>query len=67
MPYFSYHKTAKKLINEGKLLDYYIVQEYHGIKPALILIFNDERHPVMPIRQHKFKEYFDIISNITID
>ena len=57
MAYFNYHATAKKLIKDGKLANYSFVQEYHGVKPALLLFFNDEKHPVVIIREHKFLEY----------
>ena len=61
MPYFNYHATAKHLILEGKLKHFYFCEEYNGIRPALVLIFDDARHPIMPIRQHKFAEYFDLL------
>ena len=57
MPYFNYHATAKKLINEGKLIEYRFVKRYRNISPALVLVFDDAKHPVMPIREHRFKEY----------
>ena len=61
MAYFNYHQTAKKLITEGKLISYQIVDEYNGISPALVLVFNDDVHPVMPIRQERFFEYLTLI------
>ena len=61
MPYFNYHATAKRLINEGKLVDHYIVERYRQISPALVLVFDDPRHPVMPIREHRWEEYFAIL------
>lgn len=57
MPYFNYHATAKKLIKDGKLKGYYFTENHKGIRPALVLIFNDISHPVMPIRQHRWEEY----------
>lgn len=65
MGYFNYHATAKKLIKNGKLKEYQFVSEYNGIKDVLLLIFNDERHPFMPIRKERWREYFDILG-ITI-
>ena len=62
MSYFNYHATAKKLIKDGKLTDFYITEKYGNISPALILIFNDEKHPIMPIRQHKWSEYFALLN-----
>ena len=38
MPYFNYHATAKRLIFEGKLIDYYFTESYKNISPALVLI-----------------------------
>lgn len=61
MAYFNYHQTAMKLIKEGKLISYQIVDEYNGISPALVLVFNDDIHPVMPIRQDKFSMYLEVI------
>jgi hypothetical protein len=63
MSYFNYHKTAKKLIADGKLTNFYFTEEYNGIKPALVLLFNDARHPVMPIREHRFDEYIQILKD----
>ena len=61
MGYFNYHATAKKLIKTGKLTKYYFIENYNGIRPALILIFDDISHPVMPIRENHFDEYVSLI------
>ena len=61
MPYFNYHATAKRLIFEGKLIDYYFTESYKNISPALVLIFDDSRHGVMPIRQEHFDEYLPLL------
>lgn len=37
MSYFNYHAKAKNLIAEGHLVDYEIVDNWNGIKPALVL------------------------------
>lgn len=60
--YYNYHATAKKLIQEGKLINWYITEKYNNIRPALVLEFDDAKHPVMPIRQHKWDEYFLLIN-----
>lgn len=57
MPYFNYHATAKGLIAAGKLRGFRLVPRYGRISPALLLFFEDERHPVMPIREGRFAEY----------
>ncbi|MBE5750354.1 MAG: thermostable hemolysin delta-VPH [Clostridiales bacterium] len=61
MPYFNYHATAKTLIKKGKLLGYYFTEKYNAISPALVLLFDDKTHPVMPIREYRFSEYLDIL------
>ena len=59
MAYFNYHAKVKRLIFEGKLTGYKFVDEYNGIRPALVLYFIDEKP--MPIRQHRWEEYIDIL------
>lgn len=61
MPYFSYHATAKKLIAEGKLTGYYFAKKHRAIAPALVLLFDDPKHPVMPIREHRWAEYLSLL------
>ncbi len=61
MSYFNYHGTIKKLIADGKLIGYKFVGEYHGISPALLLFFDDAKHPIIPVREHRFQEYLRII------
>jgi len=61
MPFFNYHATVKRLINEGKLIDYYFTERYKNISPALVLVFDDHTHPIMPIREHRFDEYIRIL------
>ena len=61
MGYFHYHGTAKKLIRQGRLTEGRIVKGYKGISPALLLFFDDEKHPVMPIRPDRFEEYAVIL------
>ena len=61
MPYFNYHATAKHLICSGKLIRHYFTESYRGISPALVLVFDDPAHPVMPIRAHRFDEYLPLL------
>jgi len=63
MGYFNYHATAKKLLKDGKLKRYYFVEQYKTISPALVLEFDDLKHPVMPIRKHKWHEYLPLLSD----
>lgn len=60
MGYFNYHAKAKNLIEDGHLTRFEIVQNWNGISPALVLYFDNNRP--MPIRQHKFDEYFALIN-----
>ena len=61
MAYFNYHAKVKKLIKEGKLIDYYFTENYNGISPALVLVFKNEKHKLMPIRKHKWEEYLPLL------
>ena len=61
MGYFNYHAAAHRLIAEGKLKGYYLTERHNAISPALVLQFDDPRHPVMPIRQERWDEYLAII------
>ena len=63
MAYFNYHATAKRLIKDKKLKGYSFVEEYHGISPALLLFFDDVKHPVMPIREQRFCEYEKLLAD----
>ena len=60
MGYFNYHAKAKALINGGHLVGFEIVDNWNGIKPALVLHFDNNRS--MPIRQHKWDEYWGLIN-----
>lgn len=60
MGYFNYHAKAKGLIAEGHLVDYKIVDNWNGIKPALVLYF-DNNKPI-PIREYRFDEYMELLT-----
>lgn len=62
MSYYNYHAVAKRLILEGKLIKYEFRDEYHGIKPALVLFF-ENRKP-MPIRSYRWEEYLPFLINL---
>ena len=64
MPYYNYHATVKRLIAEGKLLEYSFVDRYRNIAPALLLFFDDAKHPVMPIREERWEEYYPLLSHL---
>lgn len=60
MKYFNYHAKIKKLICEGHLVDFEIVEKWNNISPALILYFDNSKP--MPIREYRWNEYFDLIN-----
>lgn len=59
MAYFNYHAKAKNLIKSGHCTNAEVVENYKGISPALVLYF-DNNIP-MPIRLHRFDEYFELL------
>ena len=61
MAYFNYHSTIKKLIAQGKLKDFYFTENHNGIRPALVLVFNDSTHPLMPVRENRWAEYLPLL------
>ena len=62
MSYYNYHATAKRLISEHKLVGFYFTNKHNNISPALVLVFNDIKHPIMPIRKHHWHTYMPILS-----
>ncbi|OCG04239.1 thermostable hemolysin delta-VPH [Gilliamella apis] len=65
MAYFNYHSKAKKLISQGYLIHYEFVDNWNGIKPALVLYF-DNANPI-PIREYRWQEYLPLIGLVTED
>lgn len=61
VPYFNYHATAKRLIKTNRLRDYYFTERHERISPALVLVFEDEKHPIMPIREERWEEYAQLL------
>ncbi len=53
--------VIKRLIRDGKLKNWYITERYNGISPAPVLVFDDLKHPVMPIREYRWQEYLPIL------
>ncbi|MBE5734912.1 MAG: thermostable hemolysin delta-VPH [Clostridiales bacterium] len=68
MAYYNYHATAKRMIGEGKLIGYYFTEKHNNISPALVLVFNDCKHGVMPIREYRWGEYLSLLDeNLMIE
>jgi hypothetical protein len=62
--YYSYHNKIKKLIKEGKLLDYKFADTYNNISPCLILyIMQDDGVKAYPIRDYRWNEYYQYLPN----
>lgn len=60
--YYNYHAQIRKLLLSGNLISYEFVKDYNGISPALVLFFKN--HRPMPVREHHWQEYLDMIVNI---
>ena len=67
MAYFNYHAKAQSLIKTGHCIKAELVEKHKDISPALI-VYYDNNIP-MPIRPHKFAEYFELLKRhkITIE
>lgn len=63
MKYYNYHAQIKKLILSGRLKGYKFVDDYNGIRPALVLYFED--HRPMPIRNYRWEEYLPYIMTLS--
>ncbi|MBR2969439.1 MAG: thermostable hemolysin delta-VPH [Clostridia bacterium] len=64
MTYYNYHAIAKRLIGENHCIAVSIFPEYHHIKPALVLYFDN--HRPIPIRQYMWHEYLPLIHNFNL-
>lgn len=65
MGYFNYHAKAQGLIKSGHCVKAEFVDKYKDIAPALVLYF-DNNIP-MPIRLHKFAEYFELLKRYAVE
>lgn len=57
--YFNYHAKIYKLIREGHLDHYEIVEKWNKISPALVIFFHN--HQPMPVRIEKWGEYLPLL------
>ena len=64
MAYFNYHAKAKNLINNNCCFAAAIFENYHNIKPALVLYFFNNQ-PI-PIREYMWEDYFKLLNNQNI-
>ncbi|RXQ95902.1 hypothetical protein EO244_06260 [Ancylomarina salipaludis] len=61
---YPYHNKIKQRIKNNELKDYEYVDQYKSISPCLLLHFTTEPK-IRPIREHRFKEYEEIINKLT--
>lgn len=64
MAYFNYHAKAQNLIKNGHCVKAEVVEKYKNISPALVLYFDN--HIPMPIRQHRFDGYFELLKRCNV-
>lgn len=64
MAYFNYHAKAQNLIKTGHCVKAQVVNRYKDICPALVLYFDN--HIPMPVRLHRFDEYFALLKQCGI-
>jgi len=60
---YPYHNKIRQRIKNHELEGYEYVDKYKQISPCLLLYFNTEPK-IKPIREHRFKEYEEIINKI---
>lgn len=65
MGYFNYHAKAKNLIRNKHCIKAEIVLKYNQVCPALVLYF--DCNIAMPIRQHRWGEYFELLKQFDIE
>lgn len=58
---YSYHGRIQQRIRAGELQDHYFTEDYPGIGPALVLVFNTAPF-LRPIRPHRWAEYLGKIT-----
>lgn len=61
MGYYNYHATIRRLLAEGKLTAWYHTEKHGRISPALVLVFDDLKHPRMPLREYRWAEYLPLL------
>ena len=64
MAYYNYHAMAKKLINLNHCIAVSIFKEYHHIRPAMVLYFDN--HLPIPIREYMWSDYLNLIKDHSI-
>lgn len=60
---YPYHNKIKQRIKNNELINYEFVDKYKAISPCLLLHFSTEPY-IRPIREHRFKEYEQLLNDI---
>jgi hypothetical protein len=60
---YPYHNKIKQRIKNHELIRYEFVAKYKNISPCLLLYFDTEPK-IRPIREHRFKEYKELLNII---
>ena len=60
---YPYHNKIKQRIKNKELISYEYTDSYKSISPCLLLHFYTEPK-IRPIREHRFKEYEEILDNL---
>ncbi len=60
---YPYHNKIKQRINNNELKSYEYVDSYKNISPCLLLHFSTDPK-IRPIREHRFKEYEELLNKL---
>jgi len=63
---YPYHNKIKQRIKNKELVRYEYLEKYKDISPCLLLYFDSEPY-TRPIREHRFKEYEELLKDIKND
>jgi len=61
---YPYHNKIKQRIKNNELESYEYVDSYKKISPCLLLHFSTVPK-IRPIREHRFKEYEELLNSLT--
>jgi hypothetical protein len=60
---YPYHNKIKQRIKNNELKSYEFVDKYKSISPCLLLHFVSDPK-IRPIREHRFKEYEELLNKL---
>ncbi|MCQ2564277.1 MAG: thermostable hemolysin delta-VPH [Clostridia bacterium] len=64
MTYYNFHAIAKNLILTNHCISATWFENYHHIRPALVLYFDN--HRPIPIREYRWEEYLPLLKQHNI-